>query len=72
MKKIIRINHNSYIFKGTIKSNLAMGLNNDSHCENTENKMREVLELVGLTSLIDNEYGLDSEVKERGSNLSGG
>lgn len=72
MKKIIRINHNSYIFKGTIKSNLAMGLNNDSHCKNTENKMREVLELVGLTSLIDNEYGLDSEVKERGSNLSGG
>lgn len=72
MKKIIRINHNSYIFKGTIRSNLAMGLGDYKNDKNVEAKMREVLELVGLTSLIDNEYGLDSEVKERGTNLSGG
>lgn len=72
MKKIIRINHNSYIFKGTIRSNLAMGLGECKNDNNVEAKMRKVLELVGLTSLIDNEYGLDSEVKERGANLSGG
>ena len=72
MNKITRINHNSYIFKGTIRSNLAMGLSNSNIHNNIEDKMREALELVGLTSLIDNELGLDSEVKERGSNLSGG
>ncbi len=62
MDAITLIKHNSYIFKGTVESNLKMGNNNA-----TQEEMLEVLKTADL-----NEMTLDSPVLEQGANLSGG
>ncbi len=62
METITLINHNSYIFKGTVESNLKMGKKNAAVSE-----MERVLKQANLTEL-----SLDSPVLEQGSNLSGG
>lgn len=62
MNTITLINHNSYIFKGTVESNLKMGNNNA-----TAEEMLKVLKKADLTEL-----SLSSPVLEQGSNLSGG
>lgn len=62
MNTITLINHNSYIFKGTVESNLKMGNNNA-----TAEEMLKVLKTADLTEL-----SLSSPVLEQGSNLSGG
>lgn len=67
MKKITRITHDSYIFKGTVRENLAMG------CETaSEPEMREALEQVDLLGFVEENGGLDMEILEKGANLSGG
>lgn len=62
MNTITLINHNSYIFKGTVESNLKMGNNNA-----TQEEMLEVLKTADLTEL-----SLETPVLEQGANLSGG
>jgi ABC-type multidrug transport system fused ATPase/permease subunit len=61
---------NVAIHKGTVMSNLLLGLeDNDSNRESAV----EAIEQVGLKDLfIKSEFGLDSELNERGTNLSGG
>lgn len=67
MKKITRITHDSYIFKGTVRENLAMG------CETaSEPEMREALGQVDLLGFVEENGGLDMEILEKGANLSGG
>lgn len=67
MKKITRITHDSYIFKGTVHENLAMG------CETaSEPEMREALGQVDLLGFVEENGGLDMEILEKGANLSGG
>lgn len=66
-KKITRINHNSYLFAGTVKSNLQMGNPNAS-----EAKMDEALKKVKLYDFIYENGGLDMQLTENAQNLSGG
>ena len=67
MKKITRITHDSYIFKGTVRENLAMGCETASELE-----MREALGQVDLLGFVEENGGLGMEILEKGANLSGG
>lgn len=67
MDTITQVNHDSYIFKGTIRENLLMG--NDKV---TDKEMLHVLDKVNLKDFILAEGGLGLSVLEQGSNLSGG
>lgn len=67
MRRITLISHNSYIFKGTIKSNLLMGKLNA-----TDDELKEVLKKVNLFDFVRNEGGFDMQLLEGGANLSGG
>lgn len=62
MNTITLINHNSYIFKGTIESNLKMG-----------NKNAEKKELLNALKTVNlEEFPLNYAIAEQGANLSGG
>lgn len=67
MKHITYVGFDSYIFKGTVRDNLAMG---DSLA--TDQELWDVLEKVKLADFLLSEDGLDTELKEKGSNFSGG
>lgn len=66
-ENITYVSHGDYIFKGTIRDNLAMAAN-----ELTEKQMFDVLKSVNLMEIVDGEKGLDTPIDERGENLSGG
>lgn len=66
-KNICYINHQSYIFKGTVRENLLMGKNNA-----TDEQLWNVLDRVNLSSFLKAENGLDTVLLEKASNLSGG
>lgn len=67
-KKINIVNHNSYIFAGTIEDNLKMAKK-----DVTELEIYDVLKRVNLYEFVMNlPEGIQYEVKEGGSNLSGG
>lgn len=67
MENITYIGHNSYLFKGTVRDNLLMG--NPSASDEV---LWNVLEKVKLSAFLKSENGLDTELKEKGSNFSGG
>lgn len=67
MKSITYINHNSYLFKGTVKENLLMG-----KPDATDEELWDVLEKVNLSLFLKNENGLETVILEKASNLSGG
>lgn len=67
MKIITLVNHNSYIFKGTIEDNLKTGKE-----DATESEMLKALEKVNLLEFVNSKKGLSTEIAEQGSNLSGG
>lgn len=64
---ITRINHSSYVFKGTVGSNLLMG---DPQASTAD--MEAALKQTGLYDELKSRGGLDMAVTERGTNLSGG
>ena len=66
-KNIVKIGHDSYIFAGTIRSNLLMG-----KADATDEELFKALEKVNMLSFVQNNGGLDYSVLEKGSNLSGG
>lgn len=66
MKSITYIGHNSYIFKGTVRENLLMANDVD------DNKLWQTLEKVNLADFLKSEYGLDTVIDEKASNISGG
>lgn len=66
MKNLTSVTHNAYIFKGTIRDNLKMA----GHVSDAD--MLKAIDIVNLTSLFDERDGLDTEILEGGSNLSGG
>lgn len=66
MENLTSVTHNTYIFKGTIRDNLNMA----GHV--SDGDMLKAIDIVNLTSLIDERDGLDTEILEGGSNLSGG
>ena len=66
-KKIVVVDHNSYLFEGTVYDNLKMA---GSHI--TENKMNEALKKVELYDFLQSEDGLNTKIMEKAANLSGG
>ena len=64
---ITRINHNGYIFRGTVEENLCMGNQNASAAD-----MLKVLRQVDLYEDFEPRGGLAMALSERGENLSGG
>lgn len=67
MEHMTLVSHNSYLFKGTVKDNLLMG-----KADATEEEMYAVLEKVNLLGFLQTQQGLDTEIREKGSNFSGG
>ncbi|MBQ7841276.1 MAG: ABC transporter ATP-binding protein/permease [Lachnospiraceae bacterium] len=67
MKNLTYISHQSYLFKGTVRDNLRMGNENA-----TQEQMWEVLKRVNLADFLEAENGLDTQLAEKASNLSGG
>lgn len=66
-RKITRITHDSYLFKGTVEENLRMGKENADRAE-----MEKVLKQVDLYDAIMGKGGLFMQIEEKGVNLSGG
>lgn len=67
MKEITMVEHDPYIFAGTLRSNLL-----DGNCNSDDTMMIDVLKKVNLWNYFDGIAGLDSVIEERGNNLSGG
>lgn len=66
-KKIVVVDHNSYLFEGTVYDNLKM-----AGSIITERKMNEALKKVELYDFLQTEDGLNTKIMEKASNLSGG
>ena len=67
MENFTYINHQSYLFKGTVRDNLLMARPNAG-----EDTLWAVLEQVNLADFLRSEKGLDTVLNEKASNLSGG
>lgn len=67
MENFTYINHQSYLFKGTVRQNLLMA---NPKC--SEADMWEALEKVKLADFLRGEKGLETSLNEKASNLSGG
>ena len=67
MKNIVLVNHESYLFKGTIRDNLLM-----AKPEATDKELESVLSKVNLLEFVIANGGLDYQLSEAASNLSGG
>ncbi len=67
LNQIVRVSHNSYLFKGTVEDNLRMAKPNA-----TKEEMNAVLEKVNLLGFLNTQKGLETELLEKASNLSGG
>ncbi len=64
---IVLVGMNAHVFKGTVRENLLMGLPTAS-----DEQLWQALEKVNLADFLKTLDGLDSELKEGGSNFSGG
>lgn len=67
MKEITLVEHNGYIFAGTVRSNLL-----DGNKLADDQKLINVLKHVNLWQYFSLLDGLDTVIEERGNNLSGG
>lgn len=66
-RKITRIRHDSYLFKGTVSENLKMG-----KADASEEEMLWALKKVNLYETVMEKGGLDMQLEEKAANLSGG
>ena len=67
MKSFTYISHQSYLFKGTVRDNLLMGAPAAD-----DEALWEVLGRTKLADFLKSEKGLDTQIAEKGANLSGG
>lgn len=67
MKQITLVSHNSYLFKGTVRSNLQPAAPGAG-----EKEMWQVLARVQLADFLRTQNGLDTPIAEGAGNLSGG
>ena len=67
MRHITYVSHQSYLFKGTVRSNLLMG-----KPDAADEQLWAVLKQVNLADFLRSENGLDTLVAEKGGNFSGG
>lgn len=67
MEHVVLVRHNSYLFKGTVEENLRM-----AKADATKEEMESVLEKVNLWGFLNTQSGLQTQLLEKASNLSGG
>lgn len=67
MNNFTYISHQSYLFKGTVRDNLLMGAPHAS-----DEELWSMLDRVKLSAFLKSEKGLDTNLSEKASNLSGG
>lgn len=67
MKNIVLVNHEAYLFKGSIRDNLLM-----AKPEAEDRELEEVLAKVKLLEFVKANGGLEYQLMEAASNLSGG
>ncbi|MCR5284264.1 MAG: ABC transporter ATP-binding protein/permease [Treponema sp.] len=67
MKNIVLVNHDSYLFKGSIRDNLLM-----AKPDSEDSELEEVLSKVKLLDFVKANGGLSYQLTEAASNLSGG
>ncbi|MEF2877723.1 MAG: ABC transporter ATP-binding protein/permease [Blautia sp.] len=67
MEHITLVNHNSYLFKGTVEDNLRMG-----KPDAEKDELIQALKRVNLWGYLEGQQGLETQVLEKGSNFSGG
>lgn len=79
MKKVVIVDHNSYLFEGNVYENLKVAniadiaeISEEKMEERMEEKMIEALKQVGLYDFLESENGLKTKITEKASNLSGG
>lgn len=61
------VSHNSYLFAGTVRENLAM-----ANPQATDEQMISALQRANLWNFLAEEQGLDTPLSDQGGNLSGG
>ena len=66
-RTVTYLSHNSYLFKGTVRENLLMAAP-----QADDAALWKVLEQVRLADFLRAEQGLDTQLTEKASNLSGG
>lgn len=66
-RSVLRMSHESHIFRGTVRDNLLMG-----RPEASDEELIAALEQVSLWDMLKARDGLDTQLNGRGSNLSGG
>lgn len=72
-KKVTRVCHDSYLFQGTLRENLAMALDGkETDSRMADEKMYQALKQVDLYDIVMERGGLSMEISENASNLSGG
>lgn len=67
MQRGVLVRHNSYLFKGTVEENLKM-----AKPDATKEEMEAVLQKVNLLGFLQTQDGLQTQLLEKASNLSGG
>lgn len=67
MNNVTYIGHNSYLFKGSVRENLLI-----AKVDATDEELWEVLEKTNMAGFLRGEDGLETQIMEKGSNLSGG
>ena len=67
MQNFTYISHQSYLFKGSVRDNLLM-----ARPDAGDEELWRVLEQVNLADFLRSEKGLDTQLTEKASNLSGG
>lgn len=67
MKNMVLVNHEAYLFKGSIRENLLMAKPDAGDAE-----LEEILSKVNLLEFVKANGGLDYQLTEAASNLSGG
>jgi len=67
MKNMVLVNHDAYLFKGTIRDNLLM-----AKPDAADSELEAVLSKVNLFDFVQSNGGLDYQLTEAASNLSGG
>ena len=67
MQRVVLVRHNSYLFKGTVEENLKM-----AKPDATKEEMEAVLQKVNLLGFLQTQGGLQTQLLEKASNLSGG
>lgn len=67
LSNITLVKNNSHIFKGTVRQNLYLGKASAS-----DEELWDILEKLSLKEIFEAREGLDTEILERATNLSGG